>query len=94
MGIIIWTCTKNGFCYSQPWLRRRVTDWIISPRFVTRSPASLLVSRLKLEFGPVVFPMHSSHVVHNCSAMCLHDLILAVIDPVVTNHKSPYFVSR
>jgi len=50
------------------------------------SPASLLFS--KLEFGRVVFPMHSSHVVHNCSAMCLRDLILAVIVPAVTNHMS------
>jgi len=44
--------------------------------FVTRSPASLLVSRLKLEFGLVVFPMHDRHVVHNCSAK------IAVIVPL------------
>jgi len=47
-------------------------------------------SKLKLEFGLVVFPVNSSHVVHNCSAMCLRDLILAVIVPAVTNHRSPF----
>jgi len=42
----------------------------------------------------VVFPIHSSHVVHNCSAMCLRDLILAVIVPAVLIIGSPPVYSK
>jgi len=46
---------------------------------------NVMGSNFLLEFGLVVVLMHNSHVVHNCSAMCLRDLILAVIVPAVSN---------
>jgi len=42
-----------------------------------------------LEFGLVVFPMHDSHVVHNCSAkIAVIVLILSVTNLAVIIHRS------